>query len=315
MPEPIDENLIVQYLLGQLPEDDEKRFEERVFADRDQLQTIRAVERDLIDEYARGELSESERKQFEHLFVKSPARRNRIAFARFFREALDEPLASSDLGRKAAPPSPTPRKGLLAFWRIPGWPRYALAALAVVAVLGGAWLIAESLRRPASVPPQQAGTQPSAPEPGASPVQPAQTGATPEQALNPQPSRSPSVPEKATPQPAVVALVLSPRVARSSGNLAQLVIHQGATAVQLRLRIDREETYKEFRAELQTASGKPIKAQDALRARSTRAGRTIIWQVPSALFDDEEYELALSGKSEQGRLEPVAYYYFKVVKK
>jgi hypothetical protein len=313
MPELYDESLIVRYLLGQLAEDEEKRFEERVFADRDQLQTVRAIERDLIDEYARGELSESERKQFEHRFVNSPARQNRIAFARVFSDALDEPPAASDLKREVATPSPIPRKDFLAFWRIPGWPRYALAALAVLAVLGGVWLAMESLRGRLPIAPQQASTQPTA-EPAASRVQPAQVGATPEQALNPPPSPSPSAPEKAAPQPAVVALALSPSVARSSGILPQLVIHQGATAVQLRIRIDLEETYKEFRAELQTTSGKPIKAQHALRARSTRAGRTIIWQVPSALFDNEEYELALSGKSEQGRLEPVAYYYFKVLK-
>jgi hypothetical protein len=80
------------------------------------------------------------------------------------------------------------------------------------------------------------------------------------------------------------------------------------------MRIDSEEPYKEFHAELQTASGKPIKSQNVLRARSTHAGRTVIWQVPSALFDSGEYELALSGKIDQGGLEPVAYYYFKVLK-
>src|SRR5260370_23840116 len=116
MPESYDERLIVRYLLGQLPEDEEAQFEDRVFADQDQLQTVRAVERDLIDEYARGELSESERKQFEERFLNSPARRNRIAFARVFREAIDESVAESDLAREVATPYPPPRKSFLRFW-------------------------------------------------------------------------------------------------------------------------------------------------------------------------------------------------------
>jgi hypothetical protein len=102
---------------------------------------------------------------------------------------------------------------------------------------------------------------------------------------------------------------------RGSESLPQLIIPQGTTSVRLRIGIEKEEVYKDFRVELLTASGKSVSSQSGLRARSTGASRVIIWQVSSALFEDGEYEVALGGESEPGRVEPVGYYYFKVLKK
>jgi hypothetical protein len=314
MPESIDESLIIRYLLGQLTEDDETRVEDRVFADRDLLQTVRAVERDLIDEYARGELSESERKQFEHRFVNPPARRERIEFARVFAEAIDEEAPANILHQEVAAASAPTGRGPLAFWRISGWPRYAFAALALLAVLGCAWLVFRSLRS-GPVAQQQPGTERPAPEPGGSHDQLPQTGGTPEQRLNAQASPSKGPRERPHSQSSIVALALSAGVARSSENLPELVIRQGTTAVQLRLGIDSEETYTDFRADLKTSSGRPIQNQGALKAQSTPAGKVVIWQVPSAVLNDGEYELALAGVKDNGGLEPVAYYYFRVLNK
>ena len=52
-----NEKLISQYLLGELPEEQQVEIEDRAFSDKDYLAAITTVENDLIDEYVRGELS------------------------------------------------------------------------------------------------------------------------------------------------------------------------------------------------------------------------------------------------------------------
>ena len=52
-----NETLIAQYLLGELPEEQQIEIEDRAFADKKYLASITAVENDLIDEYVRNELS------------------------------------------------------------------------------------------------------------------------------------------------------------------------------------------------------------------------------------------------------------------
>ena len=84
--ESVDETLLVRYLLGGLPEDEQVRVEERAFSDREYLGIIEAVEADLIDAYVRGELSASDRQQFERRFLASRERRTKVEFARALAE-------------------------------------------------------------------------------------------------------------------------------------------------------------------------------------------------------------------------------------
>ncbi len=50
----LTEDVIVRYLLGELPEDEQARLEERAFADRRCTEDILVVESDLIDECVPG---------------------------------------------------------------------------------------------------------------------------------------------------------------------------------------------------------------------------------------------------------------------
>jgi anti-sigma factor RsiW len=80
--DPFSEELIVRYLLGDLPEEKQSEIEDRAFQDQPYLQRILAVESDLIDEYVQGELSDSTRRQFETRFLASAERRRKVQFAK-----------------------------------------------------------------------------------------------------------------------------------------------------------------------------------------------------------------------------------------
>jgi hypothetical protein len=76
------EGLIVQYLLGDLPEETLSEIEDRAFQDQQVLQHILAVESELIDQYVRGELPDFAQSQFESRFLASDERRRKIEFAK-----------------------------------------------------------------------------------------------------------------------------------------------------------------------------------------------------------------------------------------
>src|SRR5260370_38669063 len=80
--ERVDEELVVKYLLGNLPETDEVQVEDRAFADANYLGALEAAEADLIDTYVRGGLSQSERRAFERRFLTSPNPWSKVEFAR-----------------------------------------------------------------------------------------------------------------------------------------------------------------------------------------------------------------------------------------
>ena len=101
--ERIDDTLLLNYLLGDLPEDRQVEVEDRAFADREFLDALEAAEADLID--ACGELSPSERRAFEQRFLTSPQRRKKVEFARALAKVTSE-----------SRPAEAPRKS---FWR---WP-------------------------------------------------------------------------------------------------------------------------------------------------------------------------------------------------
>jgi len=84
------EKLITQYLLGELPEEQQIEIEDRAFGDKEFLANITAVENDLIDEYVREELPETARRRFETRFLASEGRRKRVEFARALTRLADE---------------------------------------------------------------------------------------------------------------------------------------------------------------------------------------------------------------------------------
>src|SRR4026209_46955 len=85
-----NETLIARYLLGELPEEQQVEIEDRAFSDKDYLASITAVENDLIDEYVRGELSIADRQRFETRFLASAERRKRVEFATALRTVVSE---------------------------------------------------------------------------------------------------------------------------------------------------------------------------------------------------------------------------------
>lgn len=321
----LDEKLMVQYLLGQLPEEEQARLEERAFTDQECMQEFLAVERDLIDEFVRGELSEAERRQFETHFLTSPERRQRVRFAKGLTQLGSESAAKV----AAARPAPASARvswmdSLLAALRGPRLAfKFSLAALIVAVVLGGLWLITENSRRRSQL--AQRGAQERGPEQAnanaatETPVEQrpkqgntevaAQPTSTP--AVRPQPQKEST--GRPPPEPLIATLVLPPGTTRSSENLPQLIIPRGARRAQLQVGLRREDAYQLYNVEVRTAGGTEIWSRKNLRARATGGALSLNLLLPANLLNTGKYELALKGVTRQGNTEDVGYYHFSVL--
>jgi hypothetical protein len=85
-----EDQLMMRYLLRELPEQDRAPLQEQFFTDEEFATRLRAVESDLIDAYARGEVSPDRRRRIEECLLSTPAQREKLAFARSLHQVLAE---------------------------------------------------------------------------------------------------------------------------------------------------------------------------------------------------------------------------------
>lgn len=77
-----DNQKIIAYLLGDLPEAETEIFDERSFTDDAFAERLTAAENDLIDGYIQGDLSGESLKKFESVYLATPLRRQKVEFAK-----------------------------------------------------------------------------------------------------------------------------------------------------------------------------------------------------------------------------------------
>jgi CHAT domain-containing protein len=95
-------NLITDYLLGRLPDDERNKVEERLLTDLEFYDRVALEEDALVEQYVFGELTEGERTAFESTFLMTPEGRQQVDLARALkRKAANR---SSKPGLESAPP-------------------------------------------------------------------------------------------------------------------------------------------------------------------------------------------------------------------
>ncbi len=76
---PDQSEFITRYLLGELAEPEQQRFEKRYLADGALFNELLCVETEIIERYLQNRLTPDQRERFEHHFLRSAARRARVA--------------------------------------------------------------------------------------------------------------------------------------------------------------------------------------------------------------------------------------------
>lgn len=89
---PIDSqnDQIIRWLLGNLPQAEREELERRVSEDCDYAELVEATEEELIDRYATGALPPSDQQRFEHYYLTTKERHRKLEFARAFLKSASQ---------------------------------------------------------------------------------------------------------------------------------------------------------------------------------------------------------------------------------
>lgn len=305
---PMDELLLVRYLLGDLSQEEQVQIEDRAFAEPGYLVALQAVEVDLIDAYVNGELSPAERRGFERQFLVSPQRRQKVAFAR--------DLARVAAEAKAAEAAPALRASAWqSFFRaLRGWNpalQFAAGVAAVILLAGVSWLTVSNVTmrsRIAALETDGRELQTHTEELRRQLEQEqARSGSLAAQIQQPgtAPRGSASL---------AASLVLLPGNSRSETRGRQLVLNPSVEIAHIEVQLEARDDYPRFRAELRTLSGAEVLSLGSLPSRRAGAGFAVSFDVPASVLSMDQYELALKGVLNDQTVQDVGYYYFNVQK-
>jgi hypothetical protein len=320
---PFNRDLIVRFLLGELPPEEQVEIEDRAFQNQEYLENIVVVEDDLIDSYVRGEIAAGQRRAFEDKFFSSESRRKKVEFAR----ALAKVTSEESTAVERAPvfvPQIKRENNLLAFFRsLRPVPALSFAVIALLILVGGIWLIPETLRLRSELARLRGEQQSREAQEKNLQEQIARERKRSEELaaqLQQEQQRGPdkSVPaegQKTVEPPSFVSLILGPGISRGSNNKAKLTIPAGVRTAQLHVGVDPLDVYQSFRVEIRSQQGKTVLTRDKLQARGGKAGRAVLVVVPAAVLSPGSYEVSLKGVTDQGKVEDVGFYYFDVAKK
>jgi hypothetical protein len=288
---------LIRYLLKELPEDQVEQIEQKYFSSDESFEEVEHAEAELIDLYVSGALKPQQREKFEQLYLNQPKRKQRIQFA----EALHAKASQTNLPGVSV----TSKK----------WPVAAklLAAAMVIFALAGAWLIREFVRLRAenTAARQEIERLKSS---GNSQQQSKIQELTKEldQARIEEDSKPPAPIHGAKPQSTILAIVMSPGVARDSVGMKTLSVDRRTDFIRFELKLDRD-PFSAYRISLQTAAGDELWSLGLLKPSNTAIGKTIVFDLPASRVEQRDYVLLLQGKSGT-KFENVSAYPFRVRK-
>lgn len=335
------------YLLGEMDEAEQVRFERDFLADADAYELYLAAQDELMEAYTRGEMTPERRARFDRHFLTTDARRERLRLISDLDEHAAGLLAAEATTRpvESSPPASEPRPArsfasrLRASFGLPRprfalAPAFALAALFVLVSFVGWRLLLE--RNPIESEQAQSSTPPATPQarpdgtPAGTPASPPPAAGTSppaitEQAASVQPSPpAPSAPvapgrangvkvetaqRRAAPPSVSYALTLLPLSTREAGDGARPLRLRPSADGTLRLRLVLEDAggADAVRAQVQTAEGVGVFARDKLRVRRQRGTSFVTLNLATASLADGDYTIKLTGPEVGGEAVVVRY--------
>jgi hypothetical protein len=332
--ETYNDQVIIQYLLGSLPEDDTDRVEELSFIDDEFAARLSAVENDLVDAYVKGRLSGEKLERFDSYYLASSKRRKKVKMARVLHSYAENAVATGQV--VLAPDSlQTDAKSFKPFSLLTDLPitfsRLGLTAAAVLVLIGVGWLVFEFSRLRSQINEsksagdsiehrvkelqgllQQQRLASSAIEIELQRVREEKERVERELALEKRfsGSKSPSSPANLNILPFILTAP-----ARTAGQVAVVTIPSGTDYVFLQAELEPDD-YSSYNAELLYQPGKTPAGweRERLRSRAMGESRVIDIVIPASLLKSREYLLAVTGISDRGIAEGERGYPFRIVK-
>ncbi|MCI0444646.1 hypothetical protein L0152_15745 [bacterium] len=276
---PIDEQLMTDFLLGNLPEEEIERLDEMSLADDDFANRLQAVENDLVDAYIRGELSGTALTQFKSNYLRSSKRREKVEFA----ETLHKQLNKSVDTDRGFDYNAAPRSGF----------QWLLAAAAIVILTFCGYLVFQNVSLHDQIQQLQAEKE---------------SLRSREQELQKQIAQLKNQPSETKQDVKLLAFVLFPQT-RGINKIPILNIPVGTDYIVLTLKSETNE-FPMYQAALRDpAAGEIVWKSGNLQADKNNSVQV---QIPASLLKQQNYLMELSGISDNGTAEIINSYPLRI---
>jgi hypothetical protein len=110
----------------------------------------------------------------------------------------------------------------------------------------------------------------------------------------------------------ILAVTLSPGLAREGGDVTKVKVGAESDEVQFRLRLEGEE-YKSYSAALLSAEGSTVLTGEGLSPEPSDGGKAVVFHAPPRALPPGDYQLKLTGVNADGTSERVGSYPFRVL--
>jgi hypothetical protein len=313
-----DDQVLIRYLLGSLPEKEAERLDELSIADDAFAWQLGAVENDLVDAFVRGELSGDNLAQFKESYLSSPKRLQRVEFADALRsfDAKTVTAAAQAVSASTVPSSKSkkePSKGLSPS-RWYSVPRLTLQwgfAMGVLAMLFAAsYLLVENARlRKQSIEAEGSHVAFEQRE------QELQRQLNDQRAANAEMGMELDRLRQSQPnldQLKTISTLLVPPT-RGAGGIPTVLVPRGTGLVVLLLALEADD-FPAYRVALKDPAANQIVWHSAnLEATRGAGNKTVAVDFPARLLKQQNYVVELSGVSRNGRAEFISGYPIRVV--
>jgi hypothetical protein len=280
-----DDQLVIQYLLGDVPADEAERLDELSIVDDEFAVRLNNVENDLVDAYVRGELAGATRERFQSHYLCSPRRREKVNFA----ESL---MVLSDRA-----PVPATADVRAPGWRWPHLSPVFAAAMCLLLIAAGFLTYQNILLRTQLLQTQQ---------------QRAALEHREREAKNQHEKQGENSNLPPGERPGIaVAIVLVPQT-RGIGPLPAIAIPAETSQADFRLELESAD-FKEYRVQLKfAAAGQILWQSGTVKPESHDGVRSVSLALPGRLLKPRNYVLELSAISPKSG-EWLSSYAFTVV--
>jgi hypothetical protein len=316
-----NDQTIIRYLLNEMPEEDQARFEEAYIRDGSLFEQVQSLEEELIEDYVKGELSGDERHRFERHYLASDQRRARIETAKQLVRvcSLKSPaqtVANDRIeSRFFSPPS---RLRLLARQRLA--PVFGVAAALLLLLVAG--LVIELLRlrgQLATVSEERAAIERRAEESERRLVR--ERGQLTEERNQSIALQEKLEQERARSQASknqIVFLALTPGI-RSVNKTDRAVISARTSSVELWVELEKQEATnpRSYRAVVKTVEGnREIWTREGIKPQWRKSAHYAVIRIPANRFKTagaRDFTLTLGALTAGGKgYEDLESYYFQV---
>jgi hypothetical protein len=346
-----DEITMRRYLLGELLPEEQSELQERLFLDSEYFQYLRMAEDDLIDDYVYEELTPDERERFDNYFLATPERYESLRIASALKKYTSKNAASIPSALTSDRHLTIPSK--IAFLqslrdRNPML-RLSLAAVILLILCSGIWLIIRAIHPPgkrepleAQQPQQQEKTTRGQSDAGQGEKHRAETnvntGREPEQNNGQRDQDSPVIAKEGDKEPAksreqreqargstsparkppaqVYSFLLLPvGPVREGGTVNKIDLPSDANTANLQLPLIEDTGYLSYQVTLNTQDGSSVRTWTGLKPTTAESGKIVSIRVPDELLRQEKYQVKLSGVRADGNIRAIGTYSFQVVRK